>query len=38
MLLGEAVAISLLRDQGHLYNEHYTGFTFTKIDGTKITV
>jgi hypothetical protein len=38
MLLGEAVAISLLRDQGHLYNEHYTGFTFTKFDGTKITV
>lgn len=38
MLLGEAVAVSLLRDQGHLYNESYTGFTFTKFDGTKITV
>jgi membrane-associated phospholipid phosphatase len=38
MLLGEAVAISLLRDQAQLYNENYTGFTFTKFDGTKITV
>jgi hypothetical protein len=38
MRLGEAVAISLLRDQGHLYNENYTGFTFTKFDGTTITV
>jgi membrane-associated phospholipid phosphatase len=38
MLLGERVAISLLSDQGHLYNENYQGFTFTKFDGTKITV
>ena len=38
MLLGERVAISLLTDQGHLYNENYQGFTFTKFDGTKITV
>jgi membrane-associated phospholipid phosphatase len=38
MLLGEAVAISLLKDQGHLYNENYNGFTFTKFDGTQITV
>lgn len=38
MLMGEAVAINLLRDQAHLYNENYTGFTFTKFDGTKITV
>jgi hypothetical protein len=38
MLLGEAVAISLLRDQAHLYSENYTGFTFTKFDGIKITV
>jgi membrane-associated phospholipid phosphatase len=38
MLLGETVAISLLRDQGHLYNENYTGFTFTRFDGTRITV
>ncbi len=38
MLLGEAVAISLLRDQAHLYNENYTGFTFTSFNGTKVTV
>jgi len=38
MLLGEAVAINLLRDQAHLYNENYTGFTFTKFDGNKVTV
>ncbi len=38
MLLGEAVAISLLRDQAHLYNENYTGFTFTSFNGQTITV
>jgi membrane-associated phospholipid phosphatase len=38
MLLGEATAISLLKDQGHLYNENYQGFTFTKFNGTRITV
>jgi membrane-associated phospholipid phosphatase len=39
MLLGEQVAISLLQDQAHLYNENYTGFTFTKFDGmTKVTI
>jgi len=38
MLLGETVAINFLRDQAHLYNENYAGFTFTKFDGTKITV
>jgi membrane-associated phospholipid phosphatase len=38
MLLGEKVAINLLQDQAHLYNENYTGFTFTKFDGTKVTV
>jgi len=38
MQLGEAVAISLLRDQAGLYNEDYHGFTFTKFNGEKITV
>jgi membrane-associated phospholipid phosphatase len=38
MRLGEAVAISLLRDQSNLYNEDYRGFTFTKFNGEKITV
>lgn len=36
--LGEAIAISLLRDQRALYNERFDGFTFTKFDGTRITV
>jgi hypothetical protein len=36
--LGEAIAISVLRDQRALYNERFDGFTFTKFDGTKITV
>jgi len=38
MLLGEAVAISLLRDQAHLYNENYTGFTFTCFNGNQVKV
>src|SRR5262249_17000336 len=35
--LGEAIAISLLRDQKNCYNETFEGFTFTKFDGTTIT-
>ena len=38
LLLGEAVAISLLRDQEHIFHEAFKGFTFTKFDGTKVTV
>ncbi len=38
LLLGEAVAISILRDQRPTYNEPFDGFTFTKFDGTTITV
>jgi len=38
LLLGEAVAISVMRDQHHLFNEHFSGLTFTKFDGTTITV
>lgn len=38
LLLGEAVAISILRDQRRTFNESFDGFTFTKFDGTKITV
>ncbi len=37
-LLGEEVAISILRDQRATYNEPFNGFTFTKFDGTTITV
>jgi len=36
--LGEAVAIGILRDQRLTYNENFNGFTFTKFDGTTITV
>jgi hypothetical protein len=38
MLLGEAVAINILRDQKRCYNESFGGFSFTKFDGTGITV
>ena len=35
--LGEAIAISVLKDQKLTYGETFEGFTFTKFDGTKIT-
>src|ERR1700730_7411148 len=38
LLLGEAVTISILRDQRETYNEPFSGFTFPKFDGTTITV
>jgi hypothetical protein len=37
-LLGEEIAISILRDQRATYNEPFNGFTFTRFDGTTITV
>jgi hypothetical protein len=36
--LGEAITISILRDQRLTYSEPFDGYTFTKFDGTKITV
>src|SRR4029077_6090240 len=37
--LGEAVAISLLRDQGRLcHGEKFSGFAITKFDGTTISI
>jgi hypothetical protein len=36
--LGEVVAISVLRDQRVTYNEAFRGFTFTRFDGSRITV
>ena len=36
--LGEEIAIELLRDQKALYSENLTGCTFTRFDGTRITV
>jgi hypothetical protein len=38
LLLGQAVAISVLADQQNLYNENFNGATFTTFDGTRITV
>ena len=38
MLLGEKLAISVLKDQKLAYNEQFGGFTLTKFDGTTITV
>lgn len=38
LLLGEAVAISVLRDQRNCYNEAFSGLTFTRFDGTTVTI
>jgi hypothetical protein len=38
LLLGEALAITVLRDQKAQYNKQFAGFTLTKFDGTTITV
>lgn len=38
LLLGEAVAISFLRDRKLTYNENFSGFTFHKFDGTQVTI
>jgi membrane-associated phospholipid phosphatase len=38
LLLGEAVAISILQDHRPTYNENFSGFTFHKFDGTQITI
>jgi hypothetical protein len=39
LMLGEAVAISILRDQSNLYaGEQFAGFTITKFDGTTTTI
>ncbi|MBO0798266.1 MAG: vanadium-dependent haloperoxidase, partial [Blastocatellia bacterium] len=36
--LGEAVAISVLRDQKPTFGEPFQGFSLTKLDGSTITV
>lgn len=38
LALGEAIAISLLKDERATFRENFSGFTFTKFDGTQITV
>jgi hypothetical protein len=37
ILLGEAIAISMLQDRAKLYNEKFT-ISFTKLDGNKMTI
>jgi len=36
--LGEEIAISILQDTVTLYNEVFPGFSFTKYDGTPVTI
>jgi hypothetical protein len=36
--LGEALAVTILQDQKATYKEIFSGFTFTKLDGTTVTV
>ncbi|HEY9656816.1 MAG TPA: vanadium-dependent haloperoxidase, partial [Allocoleopsis sp.] len=38
LALGEAIAISLLKDEQVTFRENFSGFTFTKFDGTTITI
>jgi hypothetical protein len=38
LMLGEEVAIRMLMDMKLTYNEDFQGYTFTKFDGTRITV
>ncbi|MBD2213963.1 vanadium-dependent haloperoxidase [Nostoc linckia FACHB-104] len=38
LALGEAIAISILRDEKLTFREIFEGFTFTKFDGTKVTI
>ena len=38
ILLGEAVALSILRDTRTLYHEQFFGFTLTRFDGTLVTI
>ena len=38
LFLGEAVAISVLKDRKLLYNENFCGFTFHKFDGTQVSI
>jgi hypothetical protein len=38
LLLGESVAIQLLREQKVCFNENFNGFSVTKFDGTTVTI
>lgn len=36
--LGEAIAIGILSDYRETYNEQFRGFSFTKFDGSRVTI
>lgn len=36
--LGEAVALSILRDLATIYHEEFPGFSLTRFDGTRVTI
>lgn len=38
LALGEAVAISILRDQKACFNENFNGYSLTKFDGSVVTI
>ncbi|HEY9624531.1 MAG TPA: vanadium-dependent haloperoxidase [Crinalium sp.] len=38
LALGEELGISLLKDEHNTFRETFNGFTFTRFDGTKVTV
>lgn len=38
LALGEELAISLLKDERATFKENFGGYTFTKFDGTKVTI
>jgi hypothetical protein len=38
MRLGEAVAISILRDVATIYHEQFPGFTFSRFDGSPVVI
>jgi hypothetical protein len=38
MRLGEAIALSILRDVATIYNEQFPGFGLTRFDGTSVTI
>lgn len=38
MILGETMAISVLKDFVNTYHEDFPGFTFNKFDGTSVTI
>jgi hypothetical protein len=38
LVLGEEVAIAMLRDERATYREAFDGFSFTRFDGTRVTI